>query len=248
MALEAGADSEGLGNLLLCGPCFVGGFGAFHLAIEPTTIWVNKNGRRFIEEDLACSPFEAPNAMLRQPEQICFSIFDEAIKQQVIEHGYIRPDAHFISPPNKIENAVKESIQKGNLATSSSVAGFAEWIGAEPAALNSTVDQYNRFCDAGHDAEFSKKPEYLKSLRNPPFYAAKCYPWHLGSVGGLKINERMEVLNKNQQPIKGLYAVGSDTGGWSSSTYNRYLAGAGASYAINSGLIGGENIAEYLQK
>jgi fumarate reductase flavoprotein subunit len=248
MAFEAGADNEGLGNLLMCGPCFVGGFGAFHLAIEPTTIWVNKNGRRFIEEDLACSPFEAPNAMLRQPEQICFSIFDEAIKQQVIEHGYVRPDAHFISPPNKVENAVKEGIQRGNLMTSSSVAGFAEWMGAEPATLKSTIEQYNQFCDAGHDDEFAKKPEYLKALRNPPFYAAKCYPWHLGSVGGLKINERMEVLNKNQQPIKGLYAVGSDTGGWSSSTYNRYLAGAGASYAINSGLIGGENVAEYLQK
>jgi fumarate reductase flavoprotein subunit len=132
--------------------------------------------------------------------------------------------------------------------TSSSLAGFAEWIGAEPATLKSTIEQYNQFCDAGHDSEFAKKPEYLKALRNPPFYAAKCYPWHLGSVGGIKINERMEVLNKNQQPIKGLYAVGSDTGGWSSSTYNRYLAGAGASYAINSGLIGGENVAEYLQK
>lgn len=48
MAFEAGANNEGLGNLLMCGPCFIGGFGAFHLAIEPTTIWVNKEGKRFI--------------------------------------------------------------------------------------------------------------------------------------------------------------------------------------------------------
>ena len=247
MAFEAGADNEGLGNLLMCGPCFVGGFGAFHLAIEPTTVWVNKEGRRFIEEGLGCSPFEAPNAILRQPEQVCFSIFDEGIKQQVIKHGYIRPDAHTVSPVDKIENALKENIKKGTLATSSLLAGLADWIGAEPATLKATIEQYNRFCDAGHDKEFAKKPEYLKALRYPPFYAAKCYPWHLGSTGGIKINEHMEVLNKNQQPIKGLYAVGSDTGGWSSSTYNRYLAGAGASYAINSGLIGGENVAEYLK-
>jgi fumarate reductase flavoprotein subunit len=248
MASEAGADNEGLGNLLLCGPCFVGGFGVFHLAIEPTTIWVNKIGKRFIEEGLGCSPFEAPNAMLRQPEQVSFSIFDEAIVQHVIEHGYIRPDAHTVSPVAKIEIALKENIKNGNLLASSSLAGSAEYIGAEPATLKATIEQYNQFCDTGHDGEFAKKPEYLKALRNPPFYVAKCYPWHLGSIGGIKINERMEVLNKNQQPIKGLFAVGSDTGGWSASTYDRYLAGAGASYAINSGLIGGENVVEYVQK
>ena len=92
-----------------------------------------------------------------------------------------------------------------------------------------------------------KKPEYLKALRNPPYYAAKCYPWHLGSIGGIKVNERMEVLNKDRQWIRGLYACGSDTGGWSGPTYNRFLAGAGASFAINSGLIAGENAAHYLR-
>jgi len=246
MAFEIGADNEGLGNLLMCGPCFTGGFGAFHLAIEPTTLWVNKDGRRFIEEGLDGSPFEAPNAMIRQPGQVCYNLFDEAIKQQVLKHGYIRPDAATVSPVNKIESALEANFKRGNLMISSSWDVLAEWIGAEPATLKSTIEQYNQFCDAGHDDEFVKKAEYLKALRNPPFYAAKCYPWHLGSIGGIKINERMEVLNKNQQPIKGLYAVGSDTGGWSASTYNRYLAGAGASFAINSGFIGGENIVKYL--
>jgi fumarate reductase flavoprotein subunit len=248
MAFEAGADNEGLGNLLTCGPCFVGGFGAFHLAIEPTAVWINKEGKRFIEEGLGCSPFEAPNAILRQPEQVCFSIFDEAIKQQVIDHGYIRPDAHTVSPVDKLENAIKDNLNKGTLIASSTVGGLAEATGVNKDVLQSTIDRYNQCCDAKHDDEFAKKPEYLKALRNPPYYIARCYPWHLGSVGGIKINERMEVLNKKQHPIKGLYAVGSDSGGWSSSTYNRYLAGAGASYAINSGFIGGENAAAYLKK
>jgi fumarate reductase flavoprotein subunit len=246
MAFEAGGDSEGLGNLLFCGPCFVGGFGVFHLVIEPTTIWVNKDGRRFIEEGLGCSPFEAPNAMLRQPEQVCYSIFDEALIKQVIDHGYIRPDADTVSPVNKVENAMKENLAKGTIIATSSISEMSAWIGTDKAALKETIDRYNAFCDSGCDVDFAKNPEYLKALRHPPFYAAKCYPWHLGSIGGIKINEQMEVLDKNQRPIKGLYAVGSDTGGWSSSTYNRYLAGAGASYAINSGFIGGENVAKFL--
>jgi fumarate reductase flavoprotein subunit len=248
MAFEAGADNEGLGNLLLCGPCFVGGFGAFHLAIEPTTIWVNKDGRRFIEEGLDCSPFEAPNAILRQPDQVCFSLFDERTKLQVIEHGYIRPDGATVSPVDKIAGALEENFKKGTLMKSDHWDDIAGWIGVEPAKLKSTVDEYNQSCDIGYDKEFAKKPKFLKALRNPPFYVAKCYAWHLGSIGGIKINERMEVLNKNRQWIQGLYACGSDTGGWSASTYNRYLAGAGASFALNSGLIAGENAAGYLKR
>jgi fumarate reductase flavoprotein subunit len=246
MAFEAGADNEGLGNLLLCGPCFVGGFGAFHLAIEPTTVWVNKEGRRFIEEGLGCSPFEAPNAILRQPEQVCFSVFDESIKQQVIQHGYIRPDAAAVSPVDKIEAALEGNFKKGNLLISSSWDEIARWIGADPSVLKSTIDQYNHYCVIGHDEEFGKKHEYLKTLLTPPYYVAKCYPLHLGSIGGIKVNERMEVQDKNHQSIKGLYACGSDIGGWSARTYNRYLAGAGASFAINSGLIAGENVAKYI--
>ena len=114
MAFEIGADNEGLGNLLLCGPCFVGGFGAFHLAIEPTTVWVNKDGKRFIEEGLDCSPFEAPNAILRQPEQVCFSLFDEATKQQVLQNGYIRPDAATVSPVDRIEKALEDNFEERN--------------------------------------------------------------------------------------------------------------------------------------
>ena len=247
MAFAAGADSEGLGNLLLCGPCFVGGFGVFHLAIEPTAIWVNKDSRRFIEEGLGCSPFEAPNAMLRQPEQVCFSIFDEATLQQVLDHGYIRPDAYTVSPVEKLAEAMKENLKKGTLISADDISGLAAKIHINEEALHATVKRYNQLCDSGNDADFGKLPEYLKALRHPPFYAAKCYPSHLGSIGGIKINERMEVLDKTREPIKGLYAVGSDTGGWSSSTYNRYLAGAGASYAINSGLIGGENAVNYLK-
>jgi fumarate reductase flavoprotein subunit len=246
MAFEAGADNEGLGNLLYCGPCFVGGFGIFHLVIEPTTIWVNQQGRRFIEEGLGCSPFEAPNAMMRQPEQVCYSIFDENIKQQVIEHGYIRPDADTVSPQVRIAEALKDNLEKGTIIVTDSIDKLAEWIGTKPENLKETIERYNRFCDAGRDADLAKKPEYLKALRHPPYYAAKCYPWHLGSLGGIKINEHMQVLDKQGKIIEGLWAVGSDTGGWSSSTYNRFLAGAGASYALNSGIIGGENVAASL--
>jgi fumarate reductase flavoprotein subunit len=248
MAFESGADNEGLGNLLMCGPCFVGGFGAFHLAIEPATVWINKEGRRFIEEGLDCSPFEASNAILRQQDQVCFSLFDEDVKRQVLQNGYVRPDGATVSPVDRIEGALEDNFKKGNLMVSSNWEDIASWIGADPGVLKFTIEQYNRFCDLGHDEEFAKKAKFLQALRTPPYYAAKCYPWHLGTIGGIKINEHMEVQSKNRQSIKGLYACGSDTGGWSAFTYNRFLAGAGASFAINSGLIAGENATRYISE
>ena len=51
----------------------------------------------------------------------------------------------------------------------------------------------------------------------------------------------MEVLDKNSNPIPGLYAAGSDTGGWESDTYNAVLSGTTFGFAINSGRIAAEN-------
>ncbi len=66
-------------------------------------------------------------------------------------------------------------------------------------------------------------------------------------MGGLKINEQMEVLNQQDDPIPGLYAAGVDTGGWTCDTYCADLPGTAFGYALNSGRIAGESIARFLQ-
>jgi fumarate reductase flavoprotein subunit len=65
-------------------------------------------------------------------------------------------------------------------------------------------------------------------------------------MGGIKINHHMEVLDKNDNPIPGLYAGGIDTGGWESETYNQLLMGTTLSFAYNSGRIAGESATEYV--
>ena len=86
---------------------------------------------------------------------------------------------------------------------------------------------------------------FLKPLRNPPYYAIKCYVDFLGTIGGIKINEYMEVIDTEDTPIPGLYAAGIDTGGWQSDTYCARLTGMTFSFAINSGRIAGENAVKY---
>ena len=83
-------------------------------------------------------------------------------------------------------------------------------------------------------------------LRTPPYYAMECHIGFLGTIGGIKINHHMEVINKQGKPIPGLYAIGVDTGGWESETYCGILAGSCFSFAMNSGRIAGENIVKSL--
>lgn len=58
----------------------------------------------------------------------------------------------------------------------------------------------------------------------------------------------MEVLDKNQHPIKGLYAVGITAGGWSAATYNIGLPGAGCGFPIYGGRIAGGSVAKYISE
>lgn len=44
-------------------------------------------------------------------------------------------------------------------------------------------------------------------------------------MGGTKINHHLQVLDQDDTLIPGLYAVGVDTGGWETGTYNTCLLG-----------------------
>jgi fumarate reductase flavoprotein subunit len=93
---------------------------------------------------------------------------------------------------------------------------------------------------------FMKDPRFLQPLRIAPYYAFKCVPSFHGTIGGIKINHRMEVLDKQGHPIPGLYAGGIDTGGWESDTYCLTLSGSAFGFALNSGRIAAENASKYV--
>lgn len=65
-------------------------------------------------------------------------------------------------------------------------------------------------------------------------------------MGGIKVNYKMEVLDKEGNPIPGLYAVGADTESWESDTYCAILSGSAFGFAMNSGRIVAENASDYV--
>jgi fumarate reductase flavoprotein subunit len=276
MATEIGAATAGLGTLNLHGPFLRhksdsevmkmdakwidGGpirITLWLIAWEPETLWVNKTGRRFIDEGYNLAFFAFGNAVALQPDGICFTLFDCRTLQRMEKEGLIRPGAashanwlpvSAATPLPGLEREIQKLSGKGDLKICNSLSEIAGWMGAAPEVLKATVDEYNTACDERHDGLFVKDPRYLLPLRTPPFYAIKGHIGLCDAFGGIKINEKMEVLDPRENPIPGLYAAGSTAGCWESEAYCYRLTGHLVGFALNSGRIAGENAAQYISK
>jgi fumarate reductase flavoprotein subunit len=250
MALAAGAASDGLGNLHLIGPSFHGPDRLATVATEPTTIWINQRGHRFTDESTAYDIFQSANTLFRQPDRICYSLFDENASHRILQDGLIKGSGIIIVPPRyrypELDDDLKRQVARDRVKIADSWSEIAGWIGCEPAVLEAEIAEYNSACDQGHDALFTKDRRFLTPLRTPPFYAMKCGINFLGTIGGIKINSRMEVLDHDGIPIPGLYAAGVDTGGWESEHYCAALSGTTFGFALNSGRIAAENAVKSL--
>jgi len=248
MATEIGAATEGLAMLHMIGPFFTGSLYVLVVALESNTIWVNRKGERFVDETTYL-PSESANALNRQPDRVSYTLFDEKIKRSFVEDGLIK-GIHRSYPSGTrmtdLDKHLQKEVEEGQVKISGSWEEIARWIGADLKTIENTIGEYNGSCDRGHDDMFYKDRRYLQPLRTPPYYALKCSQAFHGTIGGIKINHHMEVLNQQGTPIPGLYAVGNDTGGWESDTYCYLLTGTAFAFAINSGRIAGENAASYL--
>jgi fumarate reductase flavoprotein subunit len=228
------------------------------MAMNPCTIWVNKRGRRFIDEAGSLGTGVSGNAILLQPDKVMYTVFDDEIRK-IVEEG--RPG--LTAPPQKhakrgggtmISNGthpgLKEELQKetrkGGVKISDSWDEIAKWIGADPKALKAEIDEYNSYCDKGHDDIFTKEKKYLQPLRKAPYYAMKCYARVGETLGGIKVNERMEVLDKKENTIPGVYAAGVIADGFEPEDYNREIPGCAMGFAVNSGRIAGESAARFI--
>jgi fumarate reductase flavoprotein subunit len=247
MATGVGAATEGLGLLQLLGPRFATSSYVAAIVVEPNTIWLNKRGERFVVESLSFSWPEAGNALARQPDKICYNVFDEKIKQIFMNEGVSRGWMKYPAGTKmtELDREIRGQLNKGEIKISDSWEEIAKWMGVAPRVLKATIDEYNGVCDQRYDPMFAKDPKFLIPVRTPPFYALRCHQGFHTTVGGIKINQHMEVLDRHDEPIRGLYAAGSDAGGWEGDTYCLDLSGSTFAFAISSGRIAGENALKY---
>jgi fumarate reductase flavoprotein subunit len=274
MAMDAGAATAGLGAINFSGPSAIWS-AAIRITVtpdkkepieitirsliwEPRTLWVNKKGVRFMDEGYNLAFFATGNAISQQPEGLSYTLFDSQSLKVMEEQGVVRTGAagtHLYrglppayTPLHGLEKEIQGKAAEGLIHQSDSWDDIAAWIGARPEVLKSTVAEYNTACDQGHDFMFAKERRYLLPLRTPPYYAIRGNSMICDAYGGIKINENMEVLDHQDEPISGVYAAGTCTGGWETESYCYKLTGHLVGFALNSGRIAGENAARFISK
>ncbi len=141
-------------------------------------------------------------------EHFVWNIWDQATTD-------LGPAVCFAPPCSENFDAEVES---GLIFRDDTIEGLAAQIGLDPETLAETLAHYNEMAEKGVDEDFGRTVDFTP-LVTPPYYAAKGVPATSDTAGGLAVNAKAEVLDWNDEPIPGLYAAGSTTGGWRGDTY-----------------------------
>jgi fumarate reductase flavoprotein subunit len=166
-------------------------------------ILVDRSGQRFTDE--GHGGVSMANAIAAQPDPLgTFAIADQKIWD---ERGTINMQA-----PNP---RLRE--YGGTVHVADSLSALAKLAGINEEALQDSVARYN-------EAVLSGRPETLSPPRSTskfeayridtaPYYALPACAGVTYTMGGILIDDQARVLDKQRQPIAGLYAAGATTGG-----------------------------------
>ena len=118
------------------------------------------------------------------------------------------------------------------LAQADTIEELAEQLGIQASGLAATLEQWNASAANGEDPMFGKTGGTVAPL-NPPFYGQQVWAYALvAHFGGLKVNEKCNVINVFGEPIPRLYACGIDAGGWMGRQYPGSGTAVGGSYSM----------------
>ena len=125
----------------------------------------------------------------------------------------------------------------------------AKKAGMDPANLKASADAMTKYTRQGRDDQFGKDPYYLREVATPPFYVIRGKLNTLTSLNGVKVTADLQVLDKNDHVIPGLYATGHDAGGVYGDTYDLKIGeGTASAFALNSGRMAVMHILSHQKK
>ncbi len=250
MAWKAGAAKTPMDMEMIYGIPEGGLDFALMATFHQPNLMVNLLGERFINEDLMGNSTYTGNAIAQQKNRCGFAIFDTATREHYENHGFDHPLGIAADlKVDDVEAVIQNSIDQGCpfLYIADSLEELAEKTGINLEGLKATLEEYNAYAEKGRDPLFNRNWEHLRPVKGPRYYACCNMPSAYGSLGGIKINHKTEVLDKNWDKILGLYAAGTDACTIFGDSYVFLLPGNTMGFALNSGRIAGENAAEYIK-
>lgn len=200
------------------------------------TILVNMDGRRIVNE--TGTDAKLVDAMMKSGRVFMFmdqAAFD-AYTSSAIERKYFSA-------------ADKEQWLKENgtgitvFAHGDTLEDVAAKVGMNAEGLEKTFKAYKSYAAKGEDSEFGRKVTAVLSDKGPYYLVEQCLRYST-TLGGLKINKNLQVVNKQGKAIDGLYAAGELVGGVFG---EHFPPSSGVGWAMTSGKLAAEAVAEALK-
>ena len=216
---------------------------------------VNGEGTRFMnEETMATKPLAGGEELLRQG--YFYSIIDEEYFNAMSEVGIYEflgepEEEWYVGKMTQEGNVLDakgekfdEAVKEGWAYKADTIEELAEYFGLEN--LPETVAEYNAMSEAGVDTTFGKNSVFLTKIDQGPYYVFQYQSSAWGTLGGVKVDDKLRVINADFQPIAGLYAAGVDAGSLFSTPY---YANEGAAFgmSLGSGSVAGTEIANFIK-
>ena len=199
----------------------------------PLGIMVNARGERFVDEGADFRNYtyaKYGREVLMQPEQFAWQIFDGKVTDLLRDEYRIRQVTKVQSNSlqelaDKLEGVDKETFLK-------TVHEF-----------NQSIDTTVKFDPAIKDGRRTRdlsinKTNWANPLDTPPYVAYQITCGITFTFGGIRINNRAQVIDDDDKIIPGLYAAGELVGGL---FYFNYPGGTGLTSGAVFGKIAGEN-------
>lgn len=195
-------------------------------------IYVNKLGQRYVDENAALGVLT--DMTVAQPDHIAYIVMDAKAWKEYVRKSLedkLVPNEETLMTWTKIVNNGRPV-----MAVSDNLAEAAKTMGVDAEGLAKTVAHWNDMVKAGKDTDFNRK--ITGGLGEGPYYIVEQKVRYQTTLGGLKADADLRILDKAGKPIPGLYGAGCVVGGANGADS---LTAMMNSWAIVSGVVSAES-------
>lgn len=206
--------------------------GQFNPGSQPF-LRVNAQGQRYMNES---GPYDwHVFSAVMQDNGISATVWDGKFKDDVVRFDELGCASLSIILKDMFMDEgglFDQMAQEGTLIKADTLEELAEGLHIPTDAFLETVKHYNELSDAGKDTDFGKESYRLSTLDTPPYYGVWLGGCILTTGDGLKINNKMQVMDRANKPIEGLYAAGDCSGSFFSGTYPELYPGVACGHTM----------------
>ncbi len=240
----------------------------------PQALWLDENGERYCNEFYPTSEQRGISTVYGTrktkyavldsnfptyrtymvPQHAGFTASDENIAslQASLDTAYQKFKGTYVEAATTDATASTGPVTSIDFIADDTLEGLAGQLGLTgEAATNfvASVERYSQMCAQGIDEDFGRDPAVLFPVNQAPYYACTCEPdvgETMVTLGGIITDGNQNAVDKDHEPIPGLYVSGNDCGRRFGIEYITPIPGISLGFAITLGRECGKSVGEFL--